>query len=201
MSYTLDSDTHDIYMVIHEIHIIICEHTWLTHDLHVMYTWYSRDWGGVGGVSFFYPNPGLGWGGYLNFDPTYGVGWVWVFLGFRVFWHSLKDTICVLIHLRESSTVYEIQQVAFNYFQVSAISAIFLAVCHAPTEFSETCRTEFYDALDPLKDFASHSYSSHHLWKSVRSFKNIAPRTGLSPTDSLPKMNNNLNQLHAVTTR
>ncbi|GAM36439.1 hypothetical protein TCE0_018f05533 [Talaromyces pinophilus] len=37
-----------------------------------------------------------------------------------------KDTIHVLVHLRETSTVYETQQVPFNYFLVSAFSAIFL---------------------------------------------------------------------------
>lgn len=42
-----------------------------------------------------------------------------------------KDTISVLAHLRESSTIYETQQVAFKYFLVSAISAMFLAVWHA----------------------------------------------------------------------
>ncbi|KAG9229952.1 fungal-specific transcription factor domain-containing protein [Amylocarpus encephaloides] len=92
-----------------------------------------------------------------------------------------KDTICILVHLRESSTIYETQQNAFNYFLVSALSAIFLAVCHAPAEFSHTCRAEFQNALSLLKDFSSHSYSSMRLWKSLRGLRRIAPKLGLSP--------------------
>jgi hypothetical protein len=92
-----------------------------------------------------------------------------------------KDTICVLVHLRQSSTIYEAQQNAFNYFLVSALSAIFLAVCHAPAEFSQSCRTEFQNALSPLKGFSSHSHSSMRLWKSLRSLRHIAPKLGLSP--------------------
>lgn len=118
--------------------------------------------------------------------------------GARLVTDIAKDTICVLVHLRESSTIYETQQVAFNYFLVSAISAIFLAVCHAPTEFSDTCRKEFYSALDLLKDFASHSYGSRRLWKSVRGLKDIAPRVGLSPSEPLLNVNKNSNQLHAA---
>ncbi|KAE9372603.1 hypothetical protein N431DRAFT_439683 [Stipitochalara longipes BDJ] len=92
-----------------------------------------------------------------------------------------KDTIHILAHLRESSKIYETQPNAFNYFLVSALSAIFLAVCHAPAEFSHTCRTEFHIALSLLKGFSSKSYSSMRLWKSVRGLRHIAPKLGLSP--------------------
>jgi len=92
-----------------------------------------------------------------------------------------KDTIGLLVHLRESSSIYETQQSAFNYFLVSALSAIFLAVCHAPAEFSHTCRIEFHSALGLLKDFSSQSYTSMRLWKSVRGLRHIAPKLGLTP--------------------
>lgn len=92
-----------------------------------------------------------------------------------------KDTIHVLAHLRESSTIYETQQNAFNYFLISALAAIFLAVCHAPAEFSNPCRAEFHSALALLKGFSSKSYSSMRLWKSIRGLRQIAPKLGLSP--------------------
>jgi len=52
-----------------------------------------------------------------------------------------KDTIQVLAHLNRTSNIYHTQQVCFNYFLVSALAALFLAVCHGPTYFSEFCRT------------------------------------------------------------
>jgi hypothetical protein len=93
-----------------------------------------------------------------------------------------KDTIRVLVHLRETSTIYETQQTAFNYFLVSAISAIFLGVCHAPAEFSHSCRMEFYSALGLLSALSAHSSITRRLWKSVKGLNQIAPRLGLAPT-------------------
>jgi hypothetical protein len=93
-----------------------------------------------------------------------------------------KDTIRVLVHLRETSIIYETQQTAFNYFLVSAISAIFLGVCHAPAEFSHSCRIEFYSALGLLSTLSAHSSITRRLWKSVKGLNQIAPRLGLAPT-------------------
>lgn len=95
-----------------------------------------------------------------------------------------KDTIRVLVHLRETSTIYGTQQTAFNYFLVSAISAIFLGVCHAPAEFSHSCRMEFYSALGLLSALSAHSSITRRLWKSVKGLNQIAPRLGLAPTAS-----------------
>lgn len=94
-----------------------------------------------------------------------------------------KDTIRLLVRLRESSTIYETQQSAYNYFLVSALAAIFLAVCHAPVEFVNSCRDEFFDALSLLKDLSAHGYSAKRLWKSLRGLKSIAPQLGLTPSD------------------
>jgi hypothetical protein len=105
--------------------------------------------------------------------------------GARLVVDIAKDTIAVLVHLRETSPIYDKQQTAFNYFLVSAISAIFLAVCHAPAEFSNTCRTEFYRALGLLSDLSAHSYVSKRLWKSVQGLRHIASDLGLAPTGSL----------------
>lgn len=118
--------------------------------------------------------------------------------GARLVTNIARDTITVLAHLRESSTIYDTQQSAFNYFLISAISAIFLAVCHAPAEFSHSCQNEFYCALGILKDLSGHSFSSKRLWKSIRGLKNVAPKLGLSPagldTQKSPEVNDGLNE-------
>jgi hypothetical protein len=62
-----------------------------------------------------------------------------------------KDTIQVLAYLNRTSNIYHKQQVCFKYFLVSALAALFLAVCHDPTYFSEFCRTKFYLALNLVK--------------------------------------------------
>jgi len=94
-----------------------------------------------------------------------------------------KDTIRLLVRMRETSTIYETQQTAYNYFLISALSAIFLAVCHDPAEFSMGCRDEFFSALELLKDLSSHGASAKRLWKSLKGLKSIAPRLGLTPRE------------------
>lgn len=96
-----------------------------------------------------------------------------------------KDTIHVLVHLRQTSTIYETQQVPFNYFLVSAFSAIFLGVCHAPERFSHTCRTEFSSALELLYTLSARSSITRRLWKGIKGLRHVAPRLGLSPTKTL----------------
>lgn len=88
---------------------------------------------------------------------------------------------------------YETQQSTFNYFLICAISAIFLAVCHAPAEFSHSCRAGFYSALGILKDLSSRSFSSKRLWKSIRGLTGIAPKLGLSPTGAATQKTGNVN--------
>jgi hypothetical protein len=90
-----------------------------------------------------------------------------------------KDTIQVLAHLNRTSNIYHTQQVCFNYFLVSALAALFLAVCHGPTYFSEFCRTEFYLALELVKGFSSKSSISRRLWKTIRDLNDIGPKLGL----------------------
>jgi hypothetical protein len=91
-----------------------------------------------------------------------------------------KDTIRALTHLNQTTDIYRVQQVCFNYFLVSALAVIFLASCHAPVHFSAICRDEFYMALDLVKGFSCKSYISKRLWKAIRGLKEIGPKLGLS---------------------
>ena len=90
-----------------------------------------------------------------------------------------KDTIRVLTQLDHESDIYRTSQLTFNYFLVSALAVLFLAVCHAPVEFSGQVRDEFYMALDLIKGFSSKSYISRRLWKWIKGLKEVGPKLGL----------------------
>ncbi|KAJ5182401.1 hypothetical protein N7492_000017 [Penicillium capsulatum] len=90
-----------------------------------------------------------------------------------------KDTIRFITKLNETSDIYQLQQVAFNWFLVSALAVLFLAVSQTPTQFSTSCKEEFYWALELVKGFSTHSYISRRLWKSIRSLRRLGPQLGL----------------------
>ncbi|KAG4437307.1 hypothetical protein IFR05_007203 [Cadophora sp. M221] len=92
-----------------------------------------------------------------------------------------KDTIRALTHLNQTSDIYRVQQVCFNYFLISALAVIFLASCHAPVQFSALCRDEFYMALDLVKGFSTKSFVSKRLWKTIKGLKEVGPKLGLNP--------------------
>ncbi|KAH6683867.1 fungal-specific transcription factor domain-containing protein [Halenospora varia] len=92
-----------------------------------------------------------------------------------------KDSIRVIHKLNQLSDIYSSQQTAFNYFLVSALGVLFLAVCHAATHFNETCREEFGMALDLVRGFSAKSYVAKKLWKSIKHLKVIGPKLGILP--------------------
>ena len=98
-----------------------------------------------------------------------------------------KDTIRVLTRLNQTSDIYRTQQVCFNYFLISALAVLFLAVAHAPVEFSRQVRDEFYMALDLVKGFSTKSYVSKRLWKTIRGLKEIGPKLGVVTQAFLPE--------------
>lgn len=100
-----------------------------------------------------------------------------------------KDTIRVLTRLNETSDIYRAQQVCFNYFLTSALAVLFLAVVHAPVEFSRQVRDEFYMALDLIKGFSTKSYTSKRLWKAIRGLKDVGPKLGVISRQQLADPN------------
>ena len=90
-----------------------------------------------------------------------------------------KDSIRVLARLNQTTDIYRIQQMCFNYFLVSALAVLFLAVAHAPVVFNRQVRDEFYLALDVLKGFSTKSDISKRLWKTIRGLKEVGPKLGL----------------------
>lgn len=91
-----------------------------------------------------------------------------------------KDTIRVLTHLNQSSTVYRTSQSLFNPFLTSALAVLFLAVSHTPALFAEQVREEFYMALDLVRGFSRGSWVSKRLWKTIRILKEVGPKLGLA---------------------
>ncbi|OHE97363.1 fungal specific transcription factor [Colletotrichum orchidophilum] len=89
------------------------------------------------------------------------------------------DSISVLVHLSETSDIYERQQSAFNYFLLSSLAVIFLAVCHGARLFAEPCRGSFLAAVELVKGFSRQGTASRRLWKSIRGLLPLAHRIGL----------------------
>ncbi|KAL8832199.1 MAG: hypothetical protein Q9191_000415 [Dirinaria sp. TL-2023a] len=96
-----------------------------------------------------------------------------------------KDTVRALTSLNQNSDIYRTQQVCFNHFIVSALAVIFLAVAHAPVDFSRQVRDEFYMALELVKGFSTKSYVSKRLWKTIKGLKEIGPKLGLVSRQTL----------------
>lgn len=90
-----------------------------------------------------------------------------------------KDTIRILHHVNMTSESYRTHQITFNYFLLSALAALFLAVSHAPAQFAEGCRDEFYMALELVRGLSAHSYVSKRLWRTISGLKKIGPKIGL----------------------
>ncbi|KAJ5272325.1 hypothetical protein N7478_007450 [Penicillium angulare] len=108
-----------------------------------------------------------------------------------------KDTIRFITRLNETSDIYKLQQVTFNWFLVSALAVLFLATSQAPSQFSASCKAEFYLALELVKGFSTKSYISRRLWKSIRGLRKLGPQLGLSvqkgrPDGSAPENHNPL---------
>ncbi|KAI1503411.1 hypothetical protein F5X99DRAFT_375160 [Biscogniauxia marginata] len=91
-----------------------------------------------------------------------------------------KNTIRYLTHLNNTTNIYRKMQIFYHQFLSSAITVLFLASCHAPVNFSSTCRDEFYMALELVKDLSSKSWVSKRLWSTIKSLREIAPRLGLA---------------------
>lgn len=93
-----------------------------------------------------------------------------------------KETIRALTFLNNKTNLYRRLQVFYHQFLTSAISVLFLASTHAPIQFSATCRTEFYLALELIKGLSARSWVSQRLWRTVGSLKAYARQVGMEMT-------------------
>ncbi|KAF4995937.1 hypothetical protein FGRMN_4791 [Fusarium graminum] len=95
-----------------------------------------------------------------------------------------QDTIQVLMHLHATTDIYSRQQNVFNYFLLSALAVLFLAVCHAPEIFAGPCRRTFSDGVDLVKGLSRHNIVSKRLWKSIRAMIPRMKTFGFSHTNN-----------------
>ncbi|GMF71931.1 unnamed protein product [Aspergillus oryzae] len=94
---------------------------------------------------------------------------------------TAKSTIHMLDYFTRVSDIYFQRPEPFNYFLISALAALFLAVFHAPTRFSNVCRAEFYAAVDMVRKSSTRARTSRRLQKIIRSLKLIKLNVGKSP--------------------
>ena len=107
-----------------------------------------------------------------------------------------RDTVQVLVHLNATSDIYTRQQKAFNYFLLSALAIIFLAVCHEPAVFAEPCRESFHAAVTLVKDFSRKSKVSRRLWDSIRGLLPRLRRLGMRGAEEPPRQIEASNNSH-----
>lgn len=86
---------------------------------------------------------------------------------------TAKRTVHMLHYFSRVSDVYYQRPEPFNYFLLSSLAALFLAVLHAPAHFSHSCRPEFYTAVDMVRRSATRARTSRRLQKVIHSLKRI----------------------------
>ncbi|ODM14752.1 hypothetical protein SI65_09746 [Aspergillus cristatus] len=95
------------------------------------------------------------------------------FSGASVAVETAKRTVHMLDCFSRVSVLYFQRPEPFNYFLLSALAALFLAVLHAPNRFSQVCRPEFYSAVDLVRRSSTRARTSRRLQKIIRSLKLI----------------------------
>lgn len=91
-----------------------------------------------------------------------------------------KDTIRVLSRLNEATDIYRTAQVLFDHFLTAALGVLFLAISHAPNDFSNQVRDEFHQALDIVRSLNRQSRVVQRFWTTIKGLKEIAPNAGLA---------------------
>ncbi|KAJ5211393.1 Copper amine oxidase N2/N3-terminal [Penicillium cf. griseofulvum] len=86
---------------------------------------------------------------------------------------TAKSTVHMLDYFSRVSSIYFQRPEPFNYFLLSALAALFLAVLHAPARFSHACRPEFYTAVDMVRRSATRARTSRRLQKILHSLKQL----------------------------
>ncbi|KAL2852560.1 hypothetical protein BJX68DRAFT_274947 [Aspergillus pseudodeflectus] len=86
---------------------------------------------------------------------------------------TAKSTVHMLDYFSRVSQIYFNRPEPFNYFLLSALAALFLAVLHAPMRFREVCRGEFYAAVDLVRRSSTRVNMSRRLRKIIRGLKQV----------------------------
>lgn len=117
-----------------------------------------------------------------------------------------RDIIQTLDKFSRVSALYSHRPEPFNRFLFSALATLFLAVSHAPSVFTQLCRSDFYKALDTLKRSPTREKYSRRLQKVIKNLKriNIKRRPnnndGLSRPTAVPKISSQASAADPVPT-
>lgn len=103
---------------------------------------------------------------------------------------TAKNTVQMLKFFSQVSDMYFQRPEPFNYFLISALAALFLAVLHAPARFSQACRPEFYTAVDLVKRSSTRARTSRRLQKIIRSLNSIKLNLGPAKPGHIDKTGN-----------
>ena len=95
-----------------------------------------------------------------------------------------RETIQYLKKLNDSTNLYRRLQVFYHQFLTSAMAVLFLASAHAPVDFSSLVRSDFYIALELIKDMSAKSWVSQRLWNTISALKRYTTRVGLEENGS-----------------
>lgn len=99
---------------------------------------------------------------------------------------TAKSTVHMLDYFSQVSSMYFQRPEPFNYFLLSALATLFLAVLHAPARFSQSCRPEFYTAVGMVRRSATRARTSRRLQKIIRSLKRIQLNMNWHNAESQP---------------
>jgi hypothetical protein len=97
---------------------------------------------------------------------------------------TAAETIRSCKNLQATTAMYQLQAVHFNFFVLSAVAALYLAVRHAPLEFSNTPK-DIFTGLEILKPYCI----SSRLSKRVETLENAMKRLGYDPMGIGPQLN------------
>lgn len=92
-----------------------------------------------------------------------------------------KSTVALFTGLNRPGGIYHAHPVIFSHFVISALGVLLLAIANAPEHFSGQCCTEYYTALDLLKQSAMQSEVVSRLWKTVERLEGLGPVLGIMP--------------------
>ncbi|KAK9452135.1 fungal-specific transcription factor domain-containing protein [Limtongia smithiae] len=90
--------------------------------------------------------------------------------------HAVEIALCMireLSRLQFETDLYRSCQLHYNYFLISALGVLFMAIIHAPAVFAAPCKREFNMALDLIKLFSKVSSVGRRLWATVKKLRTV----------------------------
>jgi hypothetical protein len=100
---------------------------------------------------------------------------------------NASETIQSCSQLQKSTTLYHLQAVHFNFFVLSAVATLYLAIRHAPLVFSDTPR-EIFTGLEILRPYCT----SVRLCERVKALEKAMGRLGYDGMGIGPQLSLNV---------